>query len=334
MITLGRRREIIQTATSAALTGPHDGLALDIIELIRQHNLRLAFVPLQRLYGAYIPSQSGNAGILIHNRQPRGLQRFTAAHELGHHLLHGGTAALDDSDALFDETSHTSEQEAQLFAGHLLMPLPYIAAAARLANVAHFETLTAEQAYTMAGLLDVSYKAAITQMHVTEMITPTLRNSLLGQRPSDVAQRIAFGEKVAMFTRAWAVRPDTASVASRVGVGDDIAITLPENRTTGYRWFIDSGDAVDIPYDEFTLDASTGADQDGSRRVGAGGERRLIVRPSRRGPWQAHLTYAPVHQREDPAETFTLTGSAVTTPQLEWNTRRIDRFLERTTTTE
>jgi predicted secreted protein len=79
-----------------------------------------------------------------------------------------------------------------------------------------------------------------------------------------------------------------------VGVGQELVVRLPENRTTGYRWHLSlpDGDGVVVDDDRFEPDA-TG-------RAGAGGTRTFRLRPTRPGthrvgaerrrPWEAEGT--------------------------------------------
>ena len=82
--------------------------------------------PLDGLLGAYLnaPSQ----GILVTTQRPMSIQRFTAAHELGHcHLNH--QPSLDDEASIlrrmpanFDPGHDYQELEADAFAVAFLMP--------------------------------------------------------------------------------------------------------------------------------------------------------------------------------------------------------------------
>lgn len=79
----------------------------------------------------------------------------------------------------------------------------------------------------------------------------------------------------------------TAADADRravVAVGDDIQLVLDENRTTGFRWAIES---ISGP---LTL-VSSDFDPSGSERPGAGGHRRIVLRADAAGAGDATLRY-------------------------------------------
>src|SRR5205807_5330684 len=77
-----------------ARTAQHEHLRLhtpldrpiDIFKIIASADVWLMFQPLSRLFGAYERVNS-SAGILINSNHPVALQRSTAAHEYGHHVL-------------------------------------------------------------------------------------------------------------------------------------------------------------------------------------------------------------------------------------------------------
>jgi predicted secreted protein len=67
-----------------------------------------------------------------------------------------------------------------------------------------------------------------------------------------------------------------AGAERTVGVGQDLVIRLPENRTTGYRWHLD------LPDDGVVLDDDT-FEPDTSGRPGQGGVRTFRLRATKAG---------------------------------------------------
>ena len=59
---------------------------VDVFGAVERLGIVLAFAPLGRVSGIYLPRRR-SPGILIHSGHPRARQRYTAAHELGHHVL-------------------------------------------------------------------------------------------------------------------------------------------------------------------------------------------------------------------------------------------------------
>ena len=98
---------------------------MDIFRAIQMLDLPLLLRPLQGLLGAYLNEPS--PGILVTTQRPMSIQRFTAAHELGHFSLHH-RPSLDDETILRrmpmpePPTGDFQEVEADAFAVMFMMP--------------------------------------------------------------------------------------------------------------------------------------------------------------------------------------------------------------------
>jgi Zn-dependent peptidase ImmA (M78 family)/transcriptional regulator with XRE-family HTH domain len=93
----------------------------DVAELAEHHfGLDVLAWPTGKAVSGLCAHGQGVAMMLISTSFPRGHQRFTAAHELAHHLLRDPREIVIDSD-LFDAKSPT-EKRANAFAAALLMP--------------------------------------------------------------------------------------------------------------------------------------------------------------------------------------------------------------------
>lgn len=98
---------------------------IDVFGMLVEKDIPVMFRPLQKLLGAYIddPGQ----GVMVTTQRQLPVQRFTAAHELGHAAL-GHEASLDDDDvltrALFERSARFDSREIQAnaFATALLTP--------------------------------------------------------------------------------------------------------------------------------------------------------------------------------------------------------------------
>src|SRR5713101_5770621 len=80
---------MMEAARSHRLLDMDLGRQIDPFEAIARAGVTVAVVPLESLSGAYIPAMpetDGRPGILVNAKHPRTRQRFTAAHELCHHL--------------------------------------------------------------------------------------------------------------------------------------------------------------------------------------------------------------------------------------------------------
>jgi Zn-dependent peptidase ImmA (M78 family) len=97
--------------------------ACDVYELISRHGLELRFMNVTSLEGLYLV-EGQNAQINVCGLRPSGLQKFIAAHELGHHIFNHG--AMIDRELDYKERFRCfskDEKLAETFARFLLMPL-------------------------------------------------------------------------------------------------------------------------------------------------------------------------------------------------------------------
>ena len=103
----------------------HGSGRVDVYETIAKLGVPLFFTKLDGLLGAYYREPA--PGVLVTTQRPLNQQRFTAAHELGHHYL-GHMPSLDDESILrrapFQARTgdELQEVEAEAFAAAFLLP--------------------------------------------------------------------------------------------------------------------------------------------------------------------------------------------------------------------
>lgn len=99
--------------------------SIDVFEAMAALGLPVLLRPLSGLLGAYLPSPT--QGVLLTTRRGLSVQRFTAAHELGHFCM-GHDPSMDDDNIIRRSPFSTSgkldfqEVEANAFAAAFLMP--------------------------------------------------------------------------------------------------------------------------------------------------------------------------------------------------------------------
>lgn len=99
--------------------------SIDVFDTICSLDIALLLRPLNGLLGAYL--REPTPGILITTQRPLSIQRFTAAHELGHFYL-DHKPSLDDENVLRRSPFQNGglpdlqELEANTFAAAFLMP--------------------------------------------------------------------------------------------------------------------------------------------------------------------------------------------------------------------
>jgi Zn-dependent peptidase ImmA (M78 family) len=212
---------------------------VDIFRIVQELGIWLSSRPLGNLFGFYL-RQGGALGICLNATHPETLQRYTCAHELGHHLL-GHQSYLDDAadiDGLGGSTP-AQERAAQVFAGNFLMPLGLVNRVLRRLGL-YGESLTATDVYQVSRELDVSYTATIWRLRALDRIDgPTaVRYAKAGAAAAKTALR---GGPPHNSARAdlWVVEKVGDDRIGRCRVGDEILLRLIENRSTGYVWKIE-----------------------------------------------------------------------------------------------
>ena len=221
---------------------------IDVFRICEDLGLWLTFLPMDNLLGAFVPE--GVGGVLVTTQRPIPIQRYTAAHEIGHWRLdHGRGLALDGEEHVLGNSPVEREQLAQVFAGSLLMPPPLVFSVLDRLGVAG-QPLDPEHAYALAREAGVSYEAAVRQLAHLRIIGTDQIEVLRQKRPLQVKAGLALGRRpVHGYADVWPVNEDWDDQLLALRVEDEVVISLPENRTTGYRWMLEDEPQVIEPLD-------------------------------------------------------------------------------------
>lgn len=241
----GRRLQQAQSEASMEATRLHRRLGttfdgpVDVLSIASDLGLVLMVQPLDSLLGFYVRGDD-RSGIVINNQIPESLQRFTLAHEIGHHVLgHEGTA--DDEHALgrFDSSSEV-ELAAQAFAGSLLMPLPLINRALNdLPATRHSRRLAPSDAYLFSRQLGVSYSAGVWALYRRQLLSLESARTFVKQG-SLFAKDTLRGRDRVSDARAdvWMLTAENNDLSVMCRVGDEIHVQLPEDTGAGLAWLV------------------------------------------------------------------------------------------------
>jgi Zn-dependent peptidase ImmA (M78 family) len=217
---------------------------VDVFGVIEQLGMWLVFQPFQSLLGAVVPQGSG--GVMITTEREPAIQRYTAAHEIGHWRLDHNQSAFDTETDIFHPSGNEREYVAQWFASYFLMPPPLVhTAVAR--HLPGGEAMSPATAYKVARDMHVSYEAALRQMANLDIVSGRTRDELLAVPRMKAKQEAAYGHRPADgYADVWVA--DERSLQQTIQrfdvvVHDEIVVELPENRTTGYQWLDETGNA-------------------------------------------------------------------------------------------
>jgi predicted secreted protein len=240
---MSRRLGAVQAANDLLIEhGIDQHRPVDVFALCEELGLWLVFKPMAALLGAFVPAGSG--GVLITTLRSPGLQRYTVAHEIGHWALeHVRDVALDDEVCVLGAHASEREQLAQVFAAHLLIPPPLAFEVLGRIGVGTHDHVSPMQAYAFSREVGVSYEAGVRHLANLQILNISAMRELLRARPIDLKTQLAHGRRP-NDARAdvWAIdeRWDEASLS--IHLHDEVVVSLPENRTTGYRWALESSE--------------------------------------------------------------------------------------------
>jgi Zn-dependent peptidase ImmA (M78 family)/predicted secreted protein len=237
MVSMQARRHALQEADTLLreLDVAQDA-PIDVFALIARLDLELVFNNLKTILGAFLPHGAG--GIMLSTQRGAAVQRYTAAHEIGHWVL--DHEAAFDTEADLYTPSHDREQLAQIFASQLLMPPPLVYATAARCGVTNSETATGPLVYHIARDMGASYEAVVRQLGNLGLITRYKRDELLAIQPATIKTQLSLGHRPVGQVDVWPVDVGFSGGAITVTEGDEIVIVLPENRSTGYQWLTEA----------------------------------------------------------------------------------------------
>lgn len=249
-MNVSRRQAIASASMEAArlhqtLQTPYDR-PVDVFMLAQRLGLWLVAQPLDKAFGFYLREEHA-AGMVVNSQHPETLQRFTCAHEVGHHVL-GHASHTDDASTLQRMSDLAlQEHQAQVFAAALLMPAPLVNRTLHQLGVTG--PLRPADIYAASRDMAVSYTAALWGLTVLRKINAATAADLARKGPRSAKDALRGGPSVT-DPRAdiWVLDDSEDNTTVRCRVGDEIHIRLTEDLSTGHVWTLDlSNPALNPP---------------------------------------------------------------------------------------
>jgi len=222
--------------------------AVDVFDCIRRLEVYLHFRPLKNLMGAYLNPDGRTPGILINSKHPLQLQRYTAAHELGHFWLNhepttDAVIGVSSDDAGFTQMGQ-EERDAELFAALFLMPSELVAhCATKIGIDPHgHNQVSNEEVLMLSLLLGTSYKATTNRIRSLGLIDADYRAMLQKRQPQDIKKAVGGFKPEGLVDHkiTWnhVVVMDARSHSSSVLLEPDqvVQICLDTRATSGHIW--------------------------------------------------------------------------------------------------
>jgi len=253
------------------------GGAVNVFAAISELDLPLVFRPLDGLLGAFLnfPTQ----GILVTTQRPLSIQRFTAAHELGHCLL-DHKPSLDDDHILRRMAMNNQsgqdfqEVEADGFAVAFLLPKWLIANHMKRQSLSVQHLRRPNVIYQLSLRLGVSYEALCWTLVRYRMIEPKQARELLQTPRRELKKVLLKGHTPANYRGdVWLLTERDADTRIDGSRNDLFVLKLTEHSNGGYLWNID-----ELRDSGFAIVGDEAVEKD-TESVGDPGVRRVTAQP-------------------------------------------------------
>lgn len=294
--------------------GNGGSVRVDVFDAIARAGAVLMFKPLDPLLGAYM--KQGNAkGVIITTRRPIGIQRFTAAHELGHMTLDHEPHA-DDNNILRRgplaagtyKSVPVEEREADAFASHFLLPRTLIFKLHNQQDWGDPDYENPQTAYQASLRFGASYAATLLALEREDLISNSLRRRLEKVQPRELKAALVDGFGVANWVNrdVWRLTEKDEGAIVEANRNDLFLLKLTEHKSAGYLWTFDQlADAGFVVLKDEAEALSSGRIGGSTRRYVLGDPQQLpegsyTIREAR--PWDAEddprsLTFHYRHSR-------------------------------------
>jgi hypothetical protein len=278
------RRDVILSGTARAAElhaelGLRTSLAdgdrpVDVLAAIRALGVVVLFRKLDSLLGAYVPG-AATPGMLLTTQRNLHIQRFTAAHELGHHVL-GHQALSLDKDVGFvargERAGHEPQElEADAFASAFLLPDWLIVAHARRHRWGKRELTSPDAVYQLSLRLGASYTATCWAL-ADHVIDRAIAQRLAATPPKTSKQRVIPGMQLERWhPDVWELSLHDRGVHLLGNPDDLLVLDLDEHVASGFTW-----DTSGVATAGLKIEKDERQEKNGEA-IGAPITRRLIV---------------------------------------------------------
>lgn len=238
-MTAGRLHRRLGTQ---AVIEQHGG-SVDVFGTIHSLGLPLLLRPLRGLLGAYLSSPA--PGVLVTTERPMSIQRFTAAHELGHFAMEH-EPSLDDESILRrmpmspEPGSKFEETEADAFAIAFMMPKWLIAQHCARQSWTTADLRHPNIVYQLSLRIGASYEATCRTLVRYNLVTTTIMRDLLQTKPRSLKVDLLFDYKPANYRGdVWLLTEKDEGARLDGSRNDLFVLKLTEHSGGGYLWDLD-----------------------------------------------------------------------------------------------
>jgi len=212
--------------------------SIDVFRLITEHDIFLLFKPLKNLLGGAM-RDSGQVGILVSTNRSLHIQRFTAAHELGHIVLNH-EVSLDNEigqRGQFGTRNDPQELAADAFASELLAPkwlIKWHCARHKWTSDSLSSPVTT---YQLSLRLGMSYEATCWALQSHRILTPATAERLRSNEPKRIKALVLENHHLEnSWANAWWLNPADTGLHFEGGPNDVFRVSVKEHAGSGYLW--------------------------------------------------------------------------------------------------
>jgi len=217
------------------------GGSVDVFAAINDLDLPLLVRPLKGLLGAFLNEDA--PGILVTTERRLSIQRFTAAHELGHFWMKH-EPSLDDEDNILrrapiknDQLTGFQETEANAFAAAFLMPKWLIMDHCIRRGWQTSDLANPAVVYQLSLRLCTSYEATCRTLENYRLISFSVMTALLESEPRDLKIALLEGFIPADYKGdVWLITELDRDARIEGCENDIFVVRLKEHSASGYIW--------------------------------------------------------------------------------------------------
>lgn len=295
-----------------------DNGRIDIFDVIARLNLPLILRPLDGLLGAYLRDPA--PGVLVTTKRPLSVQRFTAAHELGHHRL-GHKPSLDDESILrrapfaAGRGDNVQEAEADAFAAAFLLPRWLVAWHCEQHGWDDAAFRHPESVYQLALRAGTSYTATCWTLLRYRIVDRTTANQLANIEPKAIKKNLLGDAHPSnFFGDVWVLTDQDTGTRIEGGPSDLFVMRLTEHAGAGYLWRVDALDG-----DRFAVIGDARESGETAEEIGGPVTRCITAQSRGRQSGELRLAESRPWQSTAPRHTFELHYDLVGAEQEGWS---------------
>lgn len=263
---------------------------VDVYEAINLLGIPVVCRPLEGLLGVYISSP--NPGIIVTTNRRPAIQRFTAAHELGHFWLKHSNSF--DGEEAFSQARQgvanvpLQEVEAEAFASEFILPKLLLFKTMIRQGWSKSDLRKPDIVYQLSLRVGVSYEATCRSLLECNYINQVTATQLLVIPPKNSKLNI-LSDLPPVNAWADAFRVTSADNLTQIIACEDdtVMLELPEHSSSGFRWSsIPVTENLKVIADVISVDPLRLIGGISTRKIYLRGKSRVHIQLKERREWE------------------------------------------------